>query len=45
MGKIVRTISRDGGVLCCAIDSTDMAAAAEVAKNICYQNIKEALGL
>ena len=23
----------------------DMAAAAEVAKNICYQNIKEALGL
>ena len=29
MGRIVRTISRDGGVLCCAIDSTDMVAAAE----------------
>ena len=29
MGKIVRSISRDGGILCMAIDSTDMAAQAE----------------
>ena len=29
MGKIVRTISQDGGILCMAIDSTDMAAQAE----------------
>lgn len=29
MGKVVRTITEDGGILCCAVDSTDMAAAAE----------------
>lgn len=29
MGKVVRTITEDGGILCCALDSTDMAAAAE----------------
>ena len=29
MGKIVRSISTDGGILCMAIDSTDMAAQAE----------------
>ncbi|MEG1870283.1 MAG: Hsp33 family molecular chaperone HslO, partial [Oscillospiraceae bacterium] len=29
MGKVVRTISADGGILCCAIDSTDIAAKAE----------------
>ncbi len=29
MGKIVRTITEDGGILCCAIDSTDIAACSE----------------
>jgi len=29
MGKIVRSISNDGGIICMAIDSTDMAAQAE----------------
>ncbi len=29
MGKIVRTISEDGGIICCAIDSTDMVYRAE----------------
>ena len=29
MGKIVRTISRDGMVLCCAVDSTDAVARME----------------
>lgn len=29
MGKIVRTISKDGGVMCCAIDSTDAVARME----------------
>ncbi len=29
MGKIIRAISVDGGIVCCAIDSTDMVAKAE----------------
>ena len=29
MGKIVRTISRDGMVMCCAVDSTDAVARME----------------
>lgn len=29
MGKVVRTISRDGGVFCCAVDSTDAVARME----------------
>lgn len=29
MGRIVRTISEDGGIICCAIDSTDMVSRAE----------------
>ena len=29
MGKVIRTISQDGGVLCCAVDSTDAVARAE----------------
>lgn len=29
MGRIVRYISQDGGVICCAVDTTDMVAKAE----------------
>ncbi len=29
MGKMVRTISEDGGIICCALDSTDMVYRAE----------------
>ncbi len=29
MGKLVRTISQDGGILCCAMDSTDIAYRSE----------------
>ena len=29
MGKIVRTLSKDGLVMCCAVDSTDAVARME----------------
>lgn len=29
MGKLVRSIARDGAVMCCALDATDIAGAAE----------------
>ncbi len=29
MGKIIRAITEDGGIVCCAIDSTDIAAMSE----------------
>lgn len=29
MGKLVRSIARDGAVMCCAVDATDIAGAAE----------------